>query len=244
MRLLCPLCGKETETGAPEGFACACCGGWLRLEPYGQAFLLKPISRELPGEREAMELVRRSGRLTKPKERKKLLDDALRLCPDSLGVNKAVLLFGRLGEQDGDCFDYHRIKSYLLHAFEEPDKEPDGAAMLEELTGDSQLKRCLELAPDKAAFIGDYCAEMCREYVRVFLKGDTEKCNRIFGIRFGRLDRALCRPVAKMLINMQKANLPEPFDRMLPEALRTAFEQEIGDIGYVEEAITNIQGGQ
>lgn len=241
MKLLCPLCGKETDVGAPEGFDCAVCGGRLRREPYGQAFLLRPVARELPGEKEAVELVRRSARLTKPKERKALLDEAVRLCPDSLEVNRAVLLFGRLGEADQGGFDFHRIKSYLLHAFEEPEKEPGRDAMIEELIADGQLKRCLELAPDRNAFLCDYCAEMCREYVRVFLKGDTEKCGRVFGIRIGRLSKLLSRPAAKMFVNIEKAGLPEPFDTMLPDALKTAYELDVGDFSYVEEAVSALR---
>ena len=241
MKLLCPRCGAETEAQQNESFACGHCGGWLSCVPNGMAWMLIPANHTLPGEEEAMKLVRRSEEGGDPAARKKLLDQAIALCPDSLSVNKAVLLFGRLGDPCKDLTDHHRFKCYLLHVFEGDEKPAMQEAMLRELTEDPQLQRCLSLAPDRQAFIEDYCLSMCREYINLFIRGNSQYNGTIFGFRFGNLPKRCSVPVALMIYNMGQVSLPAPYDTVLPAAMRKAFESEIGEPGWLNEALERIR---
>jgi len=235
MNLLCPYCGQETPAGEETEFACARCGGWLRREPNGKAWVLRPAAQKLPGEEEALALVAQSDRISNPQKRKKLLDQALALCPDSLGVNKAVLLFGRLGEPCKDILNYRRIKCYLLHAFSGEEKSTDQKEMLAELTEDPQLQRCLSLAPDRDAFIREYFLDLCRQYLNLFIKGSNRYNGSFLGFRLGSLEKNCAAPVAEMLRNMQSTPLPPPYGEALPAALKRAYETEIGSFAWVEK---------
>ena len=123
MRLMCPRCGQEVTVGEHSGFACEGCGGWLQVIPHGKAFLLQAVARELPGEKEALRLVDKAVQAADPVKKKKLLDQAEALCPDSLHVQREKLYLGRLWQRDLKNIDYHLIKCYLLHVFEAPEQE-------------------------------------------------------------------------------------------------------------------------
>lgn len=238
MKLMCPRCGQETPVGDENGFACASCGGWLRMVPHGKAFMLVGALRQLPGEQEALKLLDKADKVTDPVKKKKLLDQAEQLCPDSLAVQRALLYLGRLWQRDLKTIDYHLIKSYLLHVFEAPEEESPAMreSMMEELLHDPRLEKCIALAPDGEQFIREYVEWICREYVNIFLKGSTSHSGRLFGFQVTRLEKALALPVAKMLRNMETANLPAPYDTLFPETLLAVFQRDVGPDVYVREA--------
>lgn len=238
MELPCPRCGEMTGTGAAEGFACRRCGGWLRLAPNGKAWTLLPATRALPGEAEALRLCDQTEKTADPARKKALLDQAAALCPDCLPVQEALLHLGRLWQRDPRRLDYHVIKCYLLHVFEDPAAEEPGQrqAMVDELTGDPLLRRCLALAEDPDAFLRRYLTRLCREYVRIFLKGSAAHSGRFMGFQVLRPEKSLARPVARMLDNMARACLPAPFDTLLPACLLAVFRAEVGSDAYVQAA--------
>lgn len=238
MKLMCPRCGQEVTVGDHAGFTCESCGGWLQVIPHGKAFLLQAAARELPGEKDALRLVDKAAQAADPVKKKKLLDEAEALCPDSLHAQREKLYLGRLWQRDLKNIDYHLIKCYLLHVFEAPEQEtPDmRRAMLRELTEDPQLLKCLRLAPDPEAFIVEYVQWICREYVKVFLKGSTAHSGRFFGIQFTKPEKALALPTAKMLRNMALAGLPAPYDTLLPKTLEETFVRDVGSDTYLRQA--------
>ena len=238
MVLQCPRCGEMTEVGAPAGFACGRCGGWVKAVPNGKAWMLQSCARALPGEEEALRLCAQAERAADPVRKKALLDQAAEACPDSLTVQSELLHLGRLWQRTPRRMDYHVVKCYLLHVFEDPAQETPQMrrAMLAELTGDAQLKRCLALAEDPEAFLREYLTRLCREYVRLFLKGSAAYGGRFMGLQVVRLERSLARPVARMLDNMDKAALPAPYDTLLPECLLAVFRADVGSDAYVRAA--------
>ena len=238
MKLMCPRCGGETPVGDHGGFACGECGGWLKVAPHGKAYVLVAAARELPGEKDALRLVDKAEKITDPVKKKKLLDEAERLCPDSLEVQRALLDLGDLWTRDLRTIDFHLIKSYLLHVFEAPEEDSPAMRrqMLEELTAHPRLLRCIDLAPDGEQFIREYVQWLCREYVNVFLKGSTQHSGRVFGLQLTRLEKALARPTAKMLVNMERTDLPAPYDTLLPQTLLEAFVRDVGSDVFVREA--------
>lgn len=224
--------------GAAEGFACERCGGWVQARPNGKAWMLMACARALPGEAEALALCARAEKAADPAKKKALLDEAAAKCPDSLEVQTELLHLGRLWQRDPRQMDYHLVKCYLLHAFEAPEAETPAMrqAMLAELTGDAQLQRCLALAEEPEAFLRGYLTRMCREYVRIFLKGSAAHGGRFMGIQVVRPERSLARPVARMLMEMERAALPAPYDTLLPECLMAVFRADVGSDAFVRAA--------
>jgi hypothetical protein len=133
------------------------------------------------------------------------LSRAEELAPDDLGIQRRLLLLGRLYLRSNKVMDFSVIKSWLLHAFEHPDKHVDAEAkrMARELFDEPRLKRCLELAPDKAAFLRDYHEELSRDYIRIFIAADNTHVPRVFGISFkGNLSRYLAIPSRDIISNI------------------------------------------
>ncbi len=168
---------------------------------------------------------------TDPKKKKALLDQAASLYPQELSIQEELLHLGRLWQRDPRHLDYHVIKCYLLHVFQDPASEtPDmRKQMLHELTEDPQLLLCRQMAGDKEdIFLRRYVTRLCREYVKLFLKGSNACNGTLMGIRIIPLERCLAKPVALMLHNMEDANLPAPFDTLFPECLLEVFRNDVG----------------
>ena len=124
------------------------------------------------------------------------------MAPDSLKVQRALLMHGRLHERDGKAADYSVIKSYLLHAFEHPEqhKEEEQQRMARELFDHRQLKACLALSDDPASFLNDCLEELSQDYVRLFIAGDSSHVPRVFGISpRQQLHRYLAKPAADVI---------------------------------------------
>lgn len=238
MKLCCPLCGAETEVLNHDGFDCTACHGYLACVPNGKAWMLTPLARPVAGEEEIRPLLDKVHQTEDPKKQKALLDEAAARCPNSLAVQRELLLLGDLWKRDGSPESLYYIKFYLLHAFESPDAEtPERrAAMLAELTSHPQLEKCLSMTEDNEGFIRDYLTQLCRQYIAVFLKGSNRYNHNIFGFSFGRLEKSLAYPAAKMLRNMEQNELPEPYRTLLPQCFLKAFQSEIGDDSYLLSA--------
>lgn len=126
------------------------------------------------------------------------------LAPDSLEVQRRLLLHGRLHERDPKKMDMSVIKCYLLHAFEHPEDHTPAAQkeMARALFDDAQLARCLALADDPPAFLQDYLLDLAREYMRIFIAPDNRHAPRVFGISLrANLQRYLAVPAADIIKN-------------------------------------------
>ena len=126
------------------------------------------------------------------------------MAPDSLEVQRALLMHGRLHERGRVAGDYSVIKCYLLHSFEHPEKhsQQEQEQMARELFNDPYLKNCLDLSPQPEAFMKDYLAELCAEYMHIFIAGDTSHAPLVFGLATkGMLHRYLAKPANDLLRN-------------------------------------------
>lgn len=133
------------------------------------------------------------------------LSRAEELAPEDLAVQRRLLLLGRLHERSAKTMDFSVIKSWLLHAFEHPDKhkEAEAKGMARELFDEARLKRCLELAPDRDAFLRGYLEELSKDYIRIFIAADNTHVPRVFGISFrGNLSRYLALPARDIISNI------------------------------------------
>lgn len=126
------------------------------------------------------------------------------MAPDSLEVQRALLMHGRLHERGRVAGDFSVIKCYILHSFEHPEKHSpqEQEQMARELFCDLHLKACLELSTQPEVFLKDYLAELCADYMRIFIAGDTSHAPAIFGLATkGMLHRYLAKPANDLLRN-------------------------------------------
>lgn len=119
-----------------------------------------------------------------PRDAHAFLLRAAEIAPDDLRIQKELLLRGNLHKRDAHNITFHVIKCYLLHAFEHPDQHDaaERKRMARELFDHEQLFRCLEIAPDREAFLKEYLQDLCAEYVRLFIAGDTTHTRAVLGI--------------------------------------------------------------
>ena len=154
------------------------------------------------------------------------------LDPDSLAVQRALLMLGRLHERGKKPADYSLIKSYLLHSFEHPEKYTEAAleAAADELFRGPQLLRCLDLAPDPQAFLEQYLDDLAAEYIRIFIAGDSSHAPRVFGLSVkAQLHSYLARPTADMISNaLQSPFLTKEQQRLTARSVYRAFSRQMG----------------
>lgn len=138
-----------------------------------------------------------------------LIYDALKraeqLAPNDLGIQRRLLLHGRLHKRNNKNVDFSVIKSHLLNSFEHPEKhrEEDIRKMHRALFDEEQLQKCLALAPDSEAFHREYLEELSKDYIRIFLAPDSSHSPRVFGISFkGNLQKYLAAPARDIISNI------------------------------------------
>ncbi|MHC1786642.1 MAG: hypothetical protein AB9880_06255 [Christensenellales bacterium] len=162
---------------------------------------------------------------------KACLDRAEILAPDSIAVQRALLMHGRLHERGKVPADYHVIKCYLLHAFEHPEAHSaqEQQRMAEELFSDPRLLTCLRLSEDSDAFLRAYLAELCQEYMRIFILSDGSHAPRVFGIsNKSQLHRYLAVPTSDTIRSMLSSPwLDAAQQRLAARAFYEAFSKQM-----------------
>lgn len=140
-----------------------------------------------------------------PRDAHAFLARAEEIAPDDLRIQKELLLRGDLHQRDSRNITFHVIKCYLLHAFEHPEKhsEDERKRMTRELFDHERVQKCLAIAPDKEAFLKEYLFDLSREYVRLFIAGDTSHTRALLGITIASKQPAfLAIPAFDVLNNM------------------------------------------
>ena len=155
-----------------------------------------------------------------PVRRYQYLSRARELAPDSLAVRRALLMHGRLHEVLRKGIDYSGIKCWLLHAFEHPEKhgEEERRRMAREIFDSPDLLSCLELIPEdeKPAFISRYLSDLCADYARIFIAGESSHAPSIMGFAAkGKIPEYLARPAADVINNILKCDDLTPEERAL-----------------------------
>lgn len=126
------------------------------------------------------------------------------LDPLDLTIQRELLLRGELHKRDAKNVSFFVIKSYILHAFEHPEKHTgeERKRMIREIFDHERLQNCLTLCEDKSAFLRDYLYDLSLDYVRIFIAPDTTHRPAVLGITLnGRLPAALAKPAGDMIIN-------------------------------------------
>lgn len=180
--------------------------------------------------------------LPDPVQQFQALGEAEKLAPDSLEVQRRLLMLGRLHERNPKKVDYSVIKCHLLHSFEHPEKfTPDKLReMARELFDHPRLQRCMALADDKAAFLRGCLEDLSREYIRIFLAAEASHSPRVFGLSFrGSLHKYLAEPAADILTNiLSSPDLDESEAVTLAKAFyRAFFEYAHGEVAALDRRL-------
>jgi len=217
--LICRECGKEI-TGEGISF-CPYCGAKLSA---GATATASSTSKE------AEEWVRKALRVTSLPERKKILDQAKRACPDAPEIDWELLFIGKPNPKPKrGRMDFSIIKSWLLQMYRSPGdftaEERD--AMRRELFEGEQLRAILAADPDPAARMQEYLDRLGREYVDIFLKEDNRLMGNIFGIRIGKNRFKPVEEAVNGMIRLMEADekLSEEQRKALAEAMRQGLKQ-------------------
>ena len=236
MFLLCPLCGEGVEVKDDAVFACPHCGGFICREPYGKAYVLRPSEQPASGdEKRALARMEQALTLSDPVKKHERLLRAEQLCPACIPVQEELLHLGRLYERNPRKLDYHVIKCYLLHVFEAPEDstEEGQQQILHELTAHPRLEKLLTLSPMPEEARRKYVLRLFREYIALFLKGSNEHMKPFMGFQLVRAEKALAGVGARMLRNMERFDLPAPYDTLLPACFLDAFRTEVGSDAWL-----------
>jgi hypothetical protein len=159
------------------------------------------------------------------------LSRAEQLAPEDLNIQRRLLLHGRLHERNPKNLDFSVIKSFLLNAFEHPEKHrPEDLRKMErELFDEPRLQRALELAQDRAAFLRSYLEDLSRDYMRVFISSDSSHVPKVLGFSFkGALPRYLAMPALDILKNVfSSPYLSREEAQVLGKAFYRAFFEQV-----------------
>lgn len=215
----CRQCGKEIPNA--EMLFCPYCGAKLGAEPEKKA---SP---------EAEEWLRRALAVTSLPERKKILEQARAACPDEPAIEWEWLFIGHPDPKPRrGRMDFSIIKCFLLQIYRKPEEflPERREVMRQEIFGDPQLQRCMDMAEDPQKLLDDYLLRLTREYIELFLEEDNEVMGNIFGFRIGRNKaKRLAGPVAGILQRIEAdEGLAEGQRRQLLSAFYRSFAQRMG----------------
>ena len=167
-----------------------------------------------------------------PREKRRILTHALEIDGDDLRVNRALLMLGGLGESKKLTVDFSLIKSYLLTVFVKPEifTPEKRREMAREIFDHPQLKRCLQLSPDREGFLLDYIQELCDEHAQMFIDSASEYSGSLLGFSTANSRTgARVAPFVKALTNILDCPDLSADERML--LLRAMHKSAKGILG-------------
>ena len=231
MSMLCRQCGKTIDG---EGVAfCPYCGAKLETE----------LAAEIRNE-EAEKWVREALAVTSYPERRKILLEGLKACPDSREIAWELLFVGEEAPKKGWAIDFSIIKSWVLEIYRDPKAftEVKRNQMRAQLFESPKLTGTLQLFDDPTSKQQEYLQRLCREYVELFLEGSNQVMGNIFGFRIERnKEKKLAVPVAEMIgrIRADEKLLPEQREQLWKALYQAYGTRTGGKMGYLDELITN-----
>ena len=229
MGVVCGKCGKTVEG---EGIQfCPYCGEKLT----GRT--------EATGEDPGAEWVRKAMEVSSYPERKKILEQGLAACPDSREIRWELLFIGEPQQvKRPRTMDFSIIKSWILEIYRKPGNfTPDRRDQLRAgLYDDPKLKACLALFEDPEQKQKEYILRLCREYIEIFLEGDSQVSGTWFGLRIERnKEKRMSQPAAEILgrIRGDEKLLPEQREQLRKAFYQAYAERMGGKTEYLDQAL-------
>lgn len=228
MGRICNQCGKNIEG---EGMAfCPYCGARLTA-----------ADTESRNE-EAEKWIRKAQGVASYPERKKILEQGLKACPDSREIAWEMLFVGEPASKRTRELDFSIIKCWILEIYLKPEgfSEEKRNRMRAQLFDAPELRQCLERFSDPEAKQKEYLLRLCEEYVALFLEGNNRIMGNIFGFQIDRnKEKKLAAPVAEMIGRIRKDEklLPEQREQLW-KALYQGYAARVnGKTEYIDELL-------
>jgi len=174
-------------------------------------------------------LAERLAAATKPDQKYRIIREALAENPEDFEANEALLFLGRLHEKRrGRHIDFSVIKCHLMSIYDEPGRFPQAeyAAKHHELFEGEQLVRTMALANNPSAFWSAYLLRMAREYIDLFIRGDSRYATWGFGFSrsMDSLAKSCAEPVRRMIERIRAdASLDDERRAQVERAVRDGF---------------------
>lgn len=229
MNRICSQCGKTIDG---EGIAfCPYCGAKLTAEPAAET-----------RNEEAEKWVRKALASTSYPDRKKILLEGMKACPDSREIAWELLFVGEEPQKKGWGIDFSIIQSWVLEIYRDPKAFPEAKRdqMRSQLFDSPRLTGTLQMFDDPAAKQQEYLQRLCREYVELFLEGSNLVMGNIFGFRIERnKEKKLAVPVAQMIgrIRTDEKLLPEQREQLWKALYQAYGARTGGKMEYLDEAL-------
>ena len=228
--MVCAKCGKTIEG---EGMAfCPYCGEKLPGETEKRS-----TGRKDP---EAEKWIAKALGVSSYPERKKILLKGKEAVPDSREIDWELLFIGEEPKKHGKVYDFSVIKSWVLEIYLNPESftEERRDEMRAELFNAPELRRVLSLFEDPEKKQREYIRRLCREYVEIFLEGNSKVMGSWFGFQIDRnREKKLARPAAEMIrrIRADEKLLPEQREQLWQALYEAYAAKVIGKTEYIDE---------
>ena len=229
MNRICNQCGKTIEG---EGMAfCPYCGAKLEA-----------AQPSAPRSEEGEKWVRKALAVSSYPERKKILLEGQKACPDSLEIAWEMLFVGENPPKKGWGIDFSIIKSWILEIYWQPKQfsAEKKDRMRSKLFDDPELQQTLNRFENPQDKQREYLQRLCREYVELFLEGSNQVMGNVFGFRTERnKEKKLAGPVAQMIDRIKADEKLSPEQReQLWKAMYQAYASRAGgSTQYLDEKL-------
>ena len=226
MSTVCVQCGRRVE-GEEMAF-CPYCGAKLAADASGACG--KDGTKE---EGEGRRWVRKALAMTAYPDRKRILLQGLAACPGDREILWELLFIGEEEKKKrGFALDFSIIKSYILSIYLNPGdfSSEQRERMRARLFEDPQLRACLALFEDPEQKQREYIRRLCREYVEIFLEGNSRIMGKWFGFQLDRnREKKLAAPVGEMIRRIRADDHLTPEQReLLWKSMADAYAARTG----------------
>ena len=232
MSVICTKCGKTVDG---EGMAfCPYCGEKLP-EAEKQAV-------SAPKNPEAEKWIAKALSVSSYPERKKILLKGKAACPDSAEIDWELLFIGEEPKKHQKVFDFSVIKCWILEIYLNPGSFSDERReqMHAELYDSPNLKQVLSRFEDPEKKQREYIQRLCREYVEIFLEGNSKVMGNWFGFQIDRnREKKLAKPAAEMIrrIREDEKLLPEQREQLWKILYQAYGVRTGGKMEYLDELL-------
>ena len=231
MSIICENCRKSIEG---EGMAfCPYCGEKLPV---------KITTGTESRNEEAEKCIRKAMSIHSYPERKKILLEGLKACPDSREIKWELLFIGEEPNKRTWGMDFSIIKSWILEIYLNPKEfsEEKKDQMRAQFFDAPELKECLNCFENPADKQREYLQRLCREYVELFLEGSNQVMGNIFGFRIERnREKRVAAPVAEMISRIREDEklLPEQREQLWKALYQGYASRMEGKTVYLDERL-------